>query len=131
MCRYVRRAWVPLYRLVIGKSHDEVFSTAVLSVDDLADAVRFYSQLGVNVDLFSNSYAVVSLGDTELAHLQVTERPAGTATVYFNVPEVEVWHQRCVDAELPVTDLASRSWGMREFTTTDPSGNHIRIGTNI
>jgi uncharacterized glyoxalase superfamily protein PhnB len=30
-----------------------------------------------------------------------------------------------------VTALADEPWGMREFTLTDPSGNHVRIGRGI
>jgi hypothetical protein len=31
-------------------------------------------------------------------------------------------------AELPVTAVDDMPWNMHEFTLTDPSGNHIRIG---
>lgn len=35
------------------------------------------------------------------------------------------------EAGLPITSLADQPWGMREFTRTDPSGNHIRIGRGV
>ena len=41
---------------------------------------------------------------------------------------VDDWHGRLVEAGLPVTPIDDMPWGMHEFTLTDPSGNHIRIG---
>src|SRR6266536_5330952 len=41
---------------------------------------------------------------------------------------VDAWHARMSAAGLPVTPLQEEPWGMREFTLTDPSGNHLRIG---
>ena len=34
-------------------------------------------------------------------------------------------------AGLDVTPIADQPWGMREFTLTDPFGNHIRVGRGI
>lgn len=34
-------------------------------------------------------------------------------------------------AGLSVTPIADQPWGMREFTLTDPFGNHIRIGHSV
>ena len=107
-----------------------IFSTAILSVDDMATTAAFYRQLGASVDLFNTGYAIVGLDGEELAHLEVSEQ-AGHGSVYFNVPDVDAWYRRCVDAGLPVTAVEDRSWGMREFTATDPSGNRIRVGTNL
>ena len=118
-----------MYCRGMGNRRPEVFSTAVLFVGDLDAAVDFYHQLGMLVDIFDSTYAIVRLGDEELAHLQVVDQPT-SATVYFNVPDVDVWHRRCVDGDLPATQVENRSWGMREFIATDPSGNRIRVGTN-
>jgi len=43
---------------------------------------------------------------------------------------VDDWHARFVAARLPVTPIEDMPWGMHEFTLTDPSGNHIRVGRN-
>ena len=46
-------------------------------------------------------------------------------------PVADDWHARFVTAGLPVTAIDDMPWGMHEFTLTDPSGNHLRIGRNI
>ena len=40
--------------------------------------------------------------------------------------DADQWHQRLAGLGLPVTDLKDQPWGMREFTLTDPNGNHIK-----
>ena len=52
------------------------------------------------------------------------------AGCYIIVPDVDAWHARITNAGLNATVVETRPWGMREFTTIDPSGNRIRIGTN-
>jgi len=50
------------------------------------------------------------------------------AGCYIVLDDVDGWHDRLVSAGLPVTAVEDMPWGMHEFTLTDPSGNHIRIG---
>ena len=50
------------------------------------------------------------------------------AGCYMIVADVDGWHERLVAAGLPVTAVEDQPWNMHEFTLTDPSGNHIRIG---
>ena len=49
---------------------------------------------------------------------------------YIITDDVVAWHGRLATAGLPVTAVEDKSWGMREFTLTDPSSNNIRIGTS-
>ena len=60
-----------------------------------------------------------------VAHLDPSTNAAGC---YLIVPDVEDWHAKLHAAGLPVTPVEDQPWGMREFTLTDPSGNHVRIG---
>jgi uncharacterized glyoxalase superfamily protein PhnB len=53
------------------------------------------------------------------------------AAGYIITDEVDDWHARFVAAGLQVTRIEDMPWGMHEFTLTDPSGNHIRIGRNV
>ena len=103
-------------------------STAILPVQEMAAAEAFYTQLGLEVNLYDPGYAIVTLGGRELMHLEARE---GTGSVYLNVPDVDAWHSRCTRLTHDVTSVENRSWGMREFTLTDPSGNTMRIGTNL
>jgi uncharacterized glyoxalase superfamily protein PhnB len=57
--------------------------------------------------------------------------PATThAGCYLINDDVDDWHARFVAAGLAVTPIEDMPWGMHEFTLTDPSGNHIRVGRN-
>ena len=38
------------------------------------------------------------------------------------------WHARFAALGYEVTELRNEDYGMREFTLTDPSGNHLRFG---
>jgi uncharacterized glyoxalase superfamily protein PhnB len=53
------------------------------------------------------------------------------AGCYLVVDDVNGWHARMTAADVPVTSTADQPWGMREFTLTDPSGNHVRIGQRL
>jgi uncharacterized glyoxalase superfamily protein PhnB len=64
----------------------------------------------------------------DLGHEPKIDPAANRAGCYLVVPDVEEWHATLDAAGLPVTALADQPWGMREFTLTDPSGNHVRIG---
>jgi uncharacterized glyoxalase superfamily protein PhnB len=53
------------------------------------------------------------------------------AGCYIITDEADDWHARLVVAGLSVTPIEDMPLGMHEFTFTDPSGNHIRIGRSV
>ena len=137
-------------RLVALQCHDEVKvcpvcigwlranagivdSTPILPVIDMAASVAFYRSAGFEVREYEGGgYAFVTYDDESVFDLDQTELAMTPATngagCYLIVPDVDDWHHRLRQGGHPVTPLEDQPWGMREFTLTDPSGNHIRIG---
>jgi len=58
----------------------------------------------------------------------VLRSPLWSATAAVRTATRRWWHARLVAAGLSVTPIEDMPWGMHEFTLTDPSGNHIRVG---
>ncbi len=109
-------------------------ATPILPVRDLETASDFYRRLGLQVDHFDAGYAIVVLAGRELLHLQTnTSLDAGSnpSSLYLNVRDVDAWHARWLDAGAPVGAVVDQPWGMREFSIDDPSGNTLRVGTNL
>jgi catechol 2,3-dioxygenase-like lactoylglutathione lyase family enzyme len=105
--------------------------TPTLPVSDMAAATRFYETAGFTVEHYDDGFAFVHLDDQSVFDLDLipdTNSATNRAGCYMIVPEVDGWHERLVTAGLPVTTVEDQPWGMHEFTLTDPSGNHIRIG---
>jgi hypothetical protein len=111
--------------------------TPILPVVEMAGSAAFYEAAGFDVRLYEEGrgYAFVSLGDESVFDLDVVEEPLdpvrNVAACYLIVPDVGEWHQRLSNLELAVTELEDKPWGMREFTLTDPSGNHLRFGRSL
>jgi hypothetical protein len=106
--------------------------TPTLPVNDMDVAVSFYETAGFDVRRYDDGFAFVSRRDQSVFDLDLvaTTRPdTNGAGCYIITADVDGWHAGLVTAGLPVTDIADMPWGMHEFTLTDPSGNHIRIGT--
>ena len=107
-------------------------STPILPVRDIDEALAFYERAG-----FRRSHVRrrrVCVHGTERRE-RVRPRPrrprrrsASFAGGYLIVPDVGDWYAQLQASGLPVTALEDQQWGIREFTLTDPSGNHIRIG---
>jgi catechol 2,3-dioxygenase-like lactoylglutathione lyase family enzyme len=118
-----------------------VTSTPTLPVRDLPDAVAFYERAGFGVRLYADEtgdggdgFAFVDYDGASVLDLDAvvgmvpSENRAGC---YLIAHDADAWHGRLAAAGLPVTRIADQSWGMREFTLTDPSGNRVRIGRAI
>jgi uncharacterized glyoxalase superfamily protein PhnB len=113
-----------------------VTSTPTLPVVNMGEAVDFYESAGFGVRLYTDEtgepgdFAFVDFDGLSVFDLDVVDidplRNGGGC--YLIVPDVDDWHGRMVSAGLPVTPVADQPWGMREFTLTDTSGNHVRIG---
>jgi predicted enzyme related to lactoylglutathione lyase len=118
------------YRCVVSESDRPIIATTIFEVVDLEPAAAFYRRIGLQVDLFSEEYAIVTEREGELLHLAATD-DATPGSAYFNVANADAWHRRCLDAGGEPTPVKVRSWGMREFSIADPAGNTIRIGENV
>ena len=111
--------------------------TPILSVRDMAEAIAFYQGAGFTTREYEpgGGYTFVHYDDDSVFDLDLAEQSLDAATnaagCYVIVPDVDDWHSRLTAAGLPVTALADQPWGMREFTITDPSGNHLRIGQSL
>ena len=105
--------------------------TPTLPVSDMVAATRFYETAGFTVERYDDGFAFVQLRDQSVFDLDLNNEidPATNgAGCYMIVADVDGWHARLVAAGLPVTAVEDQPWNMHEFTLTDPSGNHIRIG---
>jgi uncharacterized glyoxalase superfamily protein PhnB len=118
-----------------------VTSTPTLPVVDMTDAVSFYERAGFGVRLYRDDhgepgegFAFVDVDGQSVFDLDAAsdmDPAANRAGCYLISNDTEAWHERLTAAGLDVTPIADQPWGMREFTLTDPSGNHIRIGRGI
>jgi uncharacterized glyoxalase superfamily protein PhnB len=105
--------------------------TPTLPVRDMDEAARFCEAAGFDVDLYDDGFAFVRANDQslfDLDRIDGLDPSTNHAGCYIITGEVDAWHSRFEAAGLDVTPLEDMPWGMHEFTLTDPSGNHIRIG---
>ena len=111
-----------------------LISTPTLPVADMAEAVAFYRAAGFDVREYEGGgFAFVTHEDESVLDLDLIDgldRTANPAGCYVIVPAVDAWHARLGELRAAVTSVQDQPWGMREFTLTDPSGNHIRFGAN-
>jgi catechol 2,3-dioxygenase-like lactoylglutathione lyase family enzyme len=108
-------------------------STPILPVRDMAEAIAFYERAGFHVEEYEGGgYAFVHRDDESAFDLDLVEPPdelgANHAGCYLIAPDVDDWHTALSAAGLPVTAVEDMPWGMHEFSLSDPSGNHVRIG---
>jgi uncharacterized glyoxalase superfamily protein PhnB len=111
-------------------------TTPILPVQDMAGSASFYERAGFAVRVYEpgGGYAFVQLAGESVFDLTATENldPATNgAGCYMVIDTVDDLHDRFAAAGLPVTDVVDEPWGMREFTLTDPDGNHLRIGHGV
>ena len=125
---------VQLCRVCIGwlmQRAGGVDVTPTLPVSDMDAATRFYETAGFTAERYDDGFAFVRLNDQSVFDLDLrpeTDPTTNGAGCYMIVADVDGWHERLVSAGLPVTAVEDQPWDMHEFTLTDPSGNHIRIG---
>jgi uncharacterized glyoxalase superfamily protein PhnB len=108
--------------------------TPTLPVVDMTEAIRFCESAGLDVEQYDDGFAFVHLNDQSVFDLDLCadmKSDTNHAGCYIIAPDVDDWHARLVTAGLAVTQIEDMPWGMHEFTLTDPSGNHIRIGCRI
>jgi hypothetical protein len=105
--------------------------TPTLPVIDMNVATEFYEAAGFHVRRYDDGFAFVHYADASVFDLGLApeiDAERNGAGCYIVTPDADAWHERLAGAALPVTPIEDKPWGMREFTLTDPSGNHIRIG---
>ena len=115
-----------------------VTSTPTLPVADMAKATVFYERAGFGVRHYraddgdpGEGFAFVDYDGQSVFDLDAIadlDTAANRAACYLIANDADVWHARMAAAGLEVTQIADQPWGMREFTLTDPFGNHVRIG---
>lgn len=110
-------------------------STPILPVGAISAAQAFYESAGFEVRAYDGGgFAFVSLEGESVFDLDEADGfdpAANRAGCYLIVAGVDAWHARLVELGAPVSELVDQPWGMREFTLTDPDGNHVRIGRSI
>ena len=107
--------------------------TPTLPVVDMKKAIGFYEAAGFVVRRYDDGFVFVHHDEQSVFDLGLAENidpQRNGAGCYIIVPDVDVWHARFTTADLNATAVEAKPWGMREFTTVDPSGNRIRIGTS-
>lgn len=80
------------------------------------------------------SFAFVRFNDHsvfDLNRVQGLNPATNHAGCYVITDHVDDWHARFAACGLQVTPIEDMPWRMHEFTLTDPSGNHIRVGRNV
>jgi predicted enzyme related to lactoylglutathione lyase len=108
--------------------------TPTLPVADMNEAVRFYETAGFDVEQYDDGFAFVRHHEQSVCNLDLAKDldPADNhAGCYIITADVDEWHIHFDAAGLDVTAVEDMPWGMHEFTLTDPSGNHLRIGRNM
>jgi predicted enzyme related to lactoylglutathione lyase len=108
--------------------------TPTLPVSNMDEATRFYEAAGFDVRRYDDGFAFVTFEDQSVFDLDLHEHarpPTNGAGCYIITNDVDAWHRRFSAAGLDVTEVEDMPWGMHEFTLTDPSGNHVRVGLSI
>lgn len=104
-------------------------NTPVLPVRDVIRTQEYYRDvLEFTIDWRDRDvFGGVSSGDVSL-FFQKTEDPPTGFTCVLNTPNAdEVFHQ-CTERGAKIVDpIATRPWGMREFTIEDLNGHFLRI----
>ena len=105
----------------------------ILPVDDMPAATAFYERLGFEVHAYDEGYAWVKHCGWEWFHLRRVDSVDGNqASAYLHVEDAEAWRTGMATAsngEIELGPLSDTPWGKREFSMTDPDGNHIRVGS--
>ncbi len=109
--------------------------TPTLPVADMDSSVAFYEAAGFTVHVYEGGgFAFVRRDEQSVFDLGFEadlDPAANKAGCYVIVPVADDWHTLFSDLRYPVTELRDEEYGMREFTLTDPSGNHLRFGHPI
>ncbi len=112
----------------------------VFQVANLEAALKFYSEiLGFTEDFRFGNYAGLKFGAISLHLSEQTsdgrseyKKPLGSGIAYLFCDEVDAYYDQIkskgAPTKYPPQDFP---YGMREFMTVDPDGNHVAFGAEI
>ena len=112
--------------------HSHVAVQPILPIATMEPAITFYRRLGFEVTPYDPDYAWVTWEGHELLHLRHVadlDVAANASSCYLHVDDASEWHARLTTSGLEIGAIADETWGMREFSVKDPSGNLLRIGS--
>lgn len=78
------------------------------------------------------AHAQVRIGESSIMcgdRVDGTATPPGQSVIYVVVADAEAAHERARQAGASPSDLTDQDYGSRDFSLTDPDGNHWAIGT--
>jgi catechol 2,3-dioxygenase-like lactoylglutathione lyase family enzyme len=106
--------------------------TTTLPVVDMDQSVAFYEAAGFDVHVHGDGgFAFVHYQDQSVFDMGAEpdmDPSTNHAACYVIGGLADEWHALFTGLGYPVTELKNEDYGMREFTLTDPSGNHLRFG---
>ena len=118
-------------------------SEPILPSRNLDETRAFYEAIGFRAWFrgggVNPQYEILSRGHL-VVHFFVErglEPEKNDAGCYLRVVDADAFHGVCEVLHLPISGIPRRtaprdeSWGMREFTIVDPSGNLLRIGHDL
>lgn len=110
---------------------------AVLFVTDMARSIRFYRDvIGVTVRFESPHWTEFDSGDATLAlHLanpalpaaEPGAKPPGSCRPGFGVPDLDAFHRRMVELDVPCVQEPKDVFGARIAQYADPDGLTISV----
>jgi hypothetical protein len=116
--------------LAAQRSQDIERVMPVLATTDIAASKAFWAKAGFAIESYSDDLAFAQRDSVEF-HLARSHPPArDRGAAYLLVREVDALHAQWSAAGLPVTEVRTEPWGMREFNLVDPGTNRLRVGQN-
>ena len=105
--------------------------TPTLPVIDMNKAVGFYEAAGFVVRRYDDGFVFVQHDEQSVFDLGLEENidpQRNGAGCYIIVADVDAWHATFTNADLNVTAIETKPWGMREFTTSTRAGTTSASG---
>jgi predicted enzyme related to lactoylglutathione lyase len=107
-------------------------AAAVFQVGNLDSALAYYTEvLGFSLDFRFGDYAGLKHGEVclHLSGHSIHQRPVGAGSVYIFCDEVDAYCAaiRAKGARI-LAEPKAYAYGLRDFITVDPDGNHLAFG---
>ena len=103
-----------------------------LTVRDLGASLRFYTALGFTVARRTNDFAALRFGSAWLFVTPGAPQPVNEHNLRVMVPDVDAVWTTAQTMNVPVQRaIGDRSYGLRDFTVSDPDGFLIRFAAMI
>jgi hypothetical protein len=109
----------------------QMFAAApVLPCLNMVETIKFYQRLGFETYMYAG-YLVVNFQRAEIHFWETDDTHlANNSGCYIHVQQIEEFYQQYQNQQIihPQGKLEAKSWGMKEFSILDNSGNLIRFG---